>query len=419
MEHTIRTTIVMRLTNSTALLFLMLIVEHAAAHDWPRFRGPNGAGQSDEATIPVEWTDDDFCWKVPLPGIGHSSPVVWDESVFLTSGDPQTGDQLVLCLEARQGRELWQQRIHGEPYSVHLRNSFASSTPAVDHDHLYVAWISDGQLMLAAIDRTGQRVWEKQLGTYHSRHGFGTSPIIYGDTVILANDQEEESFLIALDRRSGGERWKSKRIRGTAAYATPCVYDAADGPDELIFNSTANGMTSINPLTGETNWKMDVFRLRVISSPIATAGLIFGTYGSGQGGNTLVAVRPAARPGEEPQLVYPVEKGAPYVPTPVANNDLVFLWTDRGVVSCIEAEDGKQVWQHRVGGNYSGSPIRVADRIYCISDDGEVVVVAAQRDFKLLARNPLGEPSRATPAVAGGRMYLRTERSLVCVGSRE
>jgi len=403
---------------------LVLVVQHglsalAGGENWTRFRGPNGTGASEAEGIPVTWTEADYNWKIELPGGGNSSPVVWGERVFITSGDPKTGDQVVLCLNAEAGRTIWEKRLPSSPHHLHSRNSYASSTPAVDAERLYVAWASPDKYRLAALDHGGNLVWEIELGPFDSQHGFGTSPIVVGEMVIIGSEQKgPNSFLLAVDRRTGETKWKTPREYRRTAYSTPCVREKEDGETELIFNSGANGITGVDPQTGEVNWQIKVFDKRSVSSPICVGGLAFGSCGSGGGGNYVVAVRPGGE-GKEPEVAYKIAKSAPYVPTPVAYGDLVFLWYDKGVASCIEAGTGEIHWQERVSGNYSGSPVRVEDRIYCISDEGECVVLAADKEFKLLARNDLGERSRATPAVAGGRMYLRTYGHLMSIGGKK
>ncbi len=198
------------------------------------------------------------------------------------------------------------------------------------------------------------------------------------------------------------------------SYATPCIYEPPGGQPELICASTAHGIYSLDPETGHENWAIDVFSMRTVSSPIITGGLIFGTTGSGGGGNYVVAVKP----GVDPQVEYELKKQAPYVPCPVAQDGLVFLWSDKGIATCIRADGGEQVWQHRIGGNFSGSPVIAGNGIYCIDEDGVVVVLAADEKFQLLGRSPLGEASRSTPAVANGRMYLRTYSHLVSIGGK-
>jgi outer membrane protein assembly factor BamB len=272
-----------------------------------------------------------------------------------------------------------------------------------------------------ALDHDGETVWSQDdLGPYASQHGFGGSPMLFRDLVILCNEQlapgetpSETSAIMAFDRHTGQPRWSTPRISTTVSYSVPCLRQTEGGAAELICCNTGNGIYSLDPSTGRENWSIDVFTMRTVSSPVIAGGLIFGSTGSGQGGNYVVAVRP---PGTRPEVAYRVEQPAPYVPTPVAHGDLVFLWADTGIVTCLDAATGRVFWRERVGGNYSGSPVRVADRLYGISERGEVVVLAAAKEYRLISRNPLGEDSRSTPAVAGGRMYLRTYSHLFSLG---
>ena len=193
----------------------------------------------------------------------------------------------------------------------------------------------------------------------------------------------------------------------------PCILRAEGQPDELICCSTADGIFSLDPLTGKENWKNEVFSMRTVSSPQLSNGLIFGSTGSGGGGNYVVALKG----GPDSEIAYRVEQPAPYVPTPVFKDDMGFLWADKGIVTCIDAASGKKHWQKRMGGNFSGSPVLAGDNIYCISDAGVVCVIAASKKYKLLGKTELGEASRSTPAIANGRIYFRTESKLICIGN--
>ena len=403
------------------LAALILAIPSAMAQEWTRFRGPNGSGESNCKSIPEKWSEDDYNWKVSLPGRGHSSPVLWDDKVFLLSADPDLATLYVLCLSANDGQMIWNKHFPAKPYSVHLRNSFATSTPTVDAQRVYVARSTGDEATLIALDHTGKVEWESHLGPFDCIHGFGTSPILFDDRIILSltqeisSDPDEESansFVVALDRASGEMIWKTPQRTSRVSYSTPCLRKSENGAMELICCNQAHGILGLDMDTGKENWSLDVLEKRTVSSPVLTAGLVFATNGSGGGGNYLVAIRP----GGQAELAYRITKQAPYVPSVVGHGDLLFLWSDKGVASCIHAGDGMVVWRERVGGNYSSSPIRVANRLYCVDEDGVVVVLAADRKFRELARIPLGEPSRSTPAVAGGHMYLRTNSQLFSVG---
>jgi outer membrane protein assembly factor BamB len=402
----------------------VFLISPVHAQQWTRFRGPNGTGVGQGKNIPIEWTERDYDWKIALPGIGHSSPVVWGDRVFLLSADPDDATRFMLCVDAVTGKIIWQKAYQSTPHHLHTRNTFASGTPTVDEKHVYIAWSTPESATLKAFDHQGNEVWTRDLGTWTSQHGFGSSPIVYQDLVILSNQQQAQqldpgqqpgkSYMHAFDRLTGEDRWKTSRTATRVCYSTPCIYQPSTGRPQLLCFSTGDGFYSLDPENGKPNWAVPAFRMRTVNSPIVVGDLVLGGNGSGGGGNYLVALRL----GDKPEIVYEVKppRRAPYVPTPIAHDDLVFLFCDRGIVHCIKVTDGSEVWVERVSRGFSGSPIRIDDRIYCIDDEGEVVVLAAEPVFKELARNPLGEGSRSTPAVSGGRMFLRTYSHLISIG---
>ena len=397
---------------ATSVAIVLTFVLDLAAEQWTRFRGPNGSGES-EAVLPATWTDADYNWKVELPGRGHSSPVIWGDRLWVTTATSET-ERILLAIDVRSGKTLWQRQFHCAGHPIHKQNSFASSSPTVDADRVYVAWATPEAYRVFAMDHDGKPLWDADLGPFDSQHGYGASPIVFEDLLILNNDQDGDSALWALDRATGGERWKLPRRTAVAAYSTPCVFRGENGATQLIFNSQAHGITGVDPKSGEKLWELELFDKRSVSSPIVVGGLVFGSCGSGAGGNYVVAVRP----GIAPQLAYKIDRSAPYVPTSVARGDLLFLWADNSVVTCVKADSGTQIWQQRVGGNFSSSPVRASDKIYCVSAEGDVVVLAAEAQFKELGRVPLGEVCRSTPAIAGGRLYLRTESRLLSLGGK-
>jgi len=406
----------------TAFL-VILNADPVEGQQWARFRGPNGTGESEAVSIPVRWTDKDYRWTAKLPGVGHSSPVVWDDRVVVTAASEEGDKFTVLCLATADGAQRWSQTIATERYTKSALNSYASTTPALDAKHVYATWATPTKYVVAALSlEDGREVWRREFDPFRSEHGLAVSPLVWEDLVVVPNDQDGPSWIIALDSSSGKTRWQADRRGGKdgAAFATPCVFQPEGGKAQLILSSRAHGISALEPRSGKTLWELPVFQFRAVGSPTVAAGLIFATAGVGGVGRQMVAIRPGDPNGKaDAKVIYRPENPIPYVPVPVAKGNLVFLWQDRGVVTCLDGPTGKVLWRERVGGDYFSSPIRVADRLYCPTRNGEMVVLAASDHFRQLARFPLGEKTHATPAVAGDTMYVRTLSQLAAIGGKQ
>lgn len=392
---------------------------------WTRFRGPNGSGLSD-ADIPSQWTEKDFNWKTALPGGGNSSPVVYKDRVFLLCADDKTGEHMVVCVNAPDGSIRWTRQYPARAYHIHEFNSYASNSPAVDERNVYVCWSTPEEFSVLALDHDGNEIWKRDLGVLVSQHGGGQSPMVYGENVYVGNDHEgPESFDYALDRKTGKIVWKVPRGHSDKFSAsTPCVYQPKDGPPQVIFMSKNHGFSGMDPATGRVIWEIDkVFDARPIASPYIADGLIFGSCGDGPAGHQFVCVKPADD-GQTAEAAYVLKKAIPYVPTSIVKNGLLFYVTDNGVMKCLKPATGETVWTQRLDGNFFGSLVCARDKIFCLSKEGDAYVIAAADTFKLLARNPLKfenpdehqPPLSTTPAVSGGRMYVRTYTHLVSIG---
>ena len=402
-----------------ATLCLNMAPTAAGEENWSRFRGPNGAGVAPGVEFPAEWTAKDYLWRVALPGKGHSSPIGWGSRLFVTAGDADAGQMTLAALDAATGETLWTRRFASPAYKMHPSNSLASSTPAADAQRVYVAWAHDGSLELAALDHRGGQVWRRELGKLGFKHGFGVSPIVVDDLVVMPCDSEGESFIVGLDARTGDVRWRRERASGTDSYATPAVWQTDDGGEQIIVESTAEGMQALSPRDGEMIWKVpDVFPARCVGSPVVADGVVIGASGEGGNGRSFVAVKPPENSASEAAVAYKLDKSIPQSPTPVAYHGLLFVLSDRGVVSCCDLNTGQMHWTERVGGNYFASPVVAGGKLYCVAADGATNVLAASEIYQLLGRSELGEASEATPAIHGGRMYLRTEGSLACLAGK-
>ena len=412
------------------LLSWVVVSTHSvSAQEWTRFRGPNGTGVSEATTIPSSWTPADYNWRIELPGIGHSSPVIWGSRLFLLSADPQSATRHVLCYSTEDGSLVWQRDFESATHTLHDRSSYASSTPAIDEERVYFGWSTPTETTLIAFDHDGKEVWKEDLGRWVSQHGFGTSPVVYNDMLLLHNSQQADqlregikpgdSRMMAFNRRTGQLLWETPLVSKNVCYSVPFIYQGESGAAELICTCTGNGVFSLDPYSGNKNWEIDVFDKRTVASPIFAGGHIFGSTGSGAYSQNYVV---AVKPGNPPELAYQLNNSsrmkAPYVPGAIAKGNYVFLLYDQGFATCIDARTGEIQWtEARTGANFSGSPIRVGDNIYCVDEEGVVFVIAAdEKEYRLVSKNPLGEPSRSTPAVSGGRLYLRTYSHLVSVG---
>jgi outer membrane protein assembly factor BamB len=407
------------LSTFTAVTFC-LSGEALHAENWTRFRGPNGSGISEAKTVPVKWAEKEINWKAELPGIGHSSPVVWGDRLFVTAADVEAGKRFLICLKTTDGSITWKRTADFAKYRLHSNNSFASNTPAVDANHVYVLWQSKQESALVAFDHDGQEAWRYDMGAYLHGQGGGTSPIVHEGLVFVSNDHSKGSFLVAVDSKAGKEVWKIPRAGKRACYSTPCVFPVAGGESEIVFTHSFEGVIGVASRTGKPSWKVDPFGRapqRAVGSPLVTDGLVIASSGARVAEKIVVAIRP--RPmgdGSKAEEVFRVTKIAPHVPTPLAYNKRLYLWTDTGVVGCVNMKTGKTIWQKRVGGNFFGSPVCIDGKLYSVDLEGNVVVLATGDKYEELARNALGEPSRATPAVADGRLFVRTYSHVFSIG---
>ena len=395
------------------LLLLMLIVvfgtSPTSAENWPRYRGADGSGVSEAKGFPTSWSQGDYEWVVELPGEGHSSPVIWDQDLFVTTATDEGRVRYLLCLDAATGKIKWSRAAGFNTNPKHAKNSFASSSPATDGERVYVAFADEERFGLVAYDLEGNLVWRNWLGPFLSRHGQGTSPIVFEDLVIIPNDQDGPSSIVAYDRRDGRLVWSSLRSAREASYATPLVLELPGKKPQLICLSGATGLSSLDPWSGGLNWSTAELPKRTVASPTYASGLVYAICGEGGKGVRMIGVDPSGSGAiETTHVKFRRDKDIPYVPAVVGVNDSVFLWTDNGVVICLDPKTQKTRWQERIGGNFSGSPICVDGKLYCIEESGKVIVVDAGTEFRLLGENPIGDPSYSTPAVANGRLYLRS-----------
>lgn len=388
------------------------------AENWPRFRGADGSGVAPEQGIPTAWKASDYAWQVEIPGVGHGAPVIWGKSLFVTSAVSNGRERSLLCMDADNGELKWSRTVGFNTHAKHEKNSYASSTPVTDGERVYVAFADQERYAVAAYTMDGDLVWRNWLGPYTSQHGLGASPIIFEDLLIVPNDQDGPSAIVALDRRNGQLVWSTLRNFREASYATPIIIEPPGTRPQLICVSGATGITSLDPWTGAQNWFTEPLPKRTVASPVYAAGLVFATCGQGGKGDLLIGVDPLKINADgSATVVYQRDKSLPYVPTIIGYGDHLYIWNDNSIVMCLDPKTDTIVWQERLGGKYSGSPLCIGGKLYCMDEEGKVAVVDASPTFKHYEGGDLGDPSHSTPAVANGKLYLRSFHKLACLAA--
>jgi outer membrane protein assembly factor BamB len=397
-----------------SLVFLVLAAS-APAGDWPGWRGPRGDGTSDETHLPLRWNPtENVRWKVPIPGKGHSSPIVWGERLFVTTCLEKDEKRLLLCLDRRNGKLLWEREVLTAPLErKHKLNSFASSTPVTDGQHVWVSFLAYPDMQVVCYDFAGNLVWRRSPGKFYSPHGFCSSPMLYQDMVLLNGDQDAEAYLVALDKATGAERWRADRPNRTRSYCTPILIDAA-GKKQLVL-SGSKCVASYDPDTGKQLWIIDGPTEQYVASLVFLQDVLFLTAGFPE--FHLMGIRPDGEGNvTQTHVLWHDRRGASYVPSPIAWDRYFFVVSDGGVASCLEAKTGKRLWMERLGRHHSASLVAADGYLYFPDDDGITFVLKAGPKFEVVSRNALEEECYASPAIAHGQLFIRTLHHLYCIG---
>jgi outer membrane protein assembly factor BamB len=389
------------------------------AEDWPGFRGPTGQGIVREGSMPVEWSSKTATWKQPMSGNGWSSPVIVGGKIYLTSAVPgQEGFSLrALCLETKTGKTLWDTEVFKEAAGApkpHSKNSHASPTPIVEGDRLFVHF---GHLGTACLDLSGKVLW-KNVQRYSPVHGNGGTPVLVDGLVIFSCDGASSPYVVALDAATGKEVWKKPR-QGNAdrkfSFSTPLVIEVKGAKDvtkaHQVISPGSNQVTAFDPKTGNPIWTVTYDGYSVIPRPVYGHGMVF--LSTGYNSPSLLAIKPDGT-GDvtKTHVAWTARKGAPHTPSPLLVGDELYMVSDGGVASCLDAKTGKVHWSERIGGGYSASPIYASGKVYFQSEDGVTTVVKAGTKFEEVAKNKLNERTLASFAVADGALYLRTDKNL-------
>jgi outer membrane protein assembly factor BamB len=402
----------------------MVEAEGEAAKYWPRWRGPSGQGVVRSGEYPDTWSEKSIAWKVPVPGRGNSSPIVWRDRIFFTTAYNDGARLSLLCFRRSDGKLLWELAAPQESVEyVHPKNGHASATPVTDGERVYASFGPHG---LIAASFEGKLLWHAPIGRVDNYHGTAGSPVLYKDTVIIYQDgganfgappsASVPSFIAAFDRKTGKTLWRTPRS-ATVGWGTAIVIRAGDR-DELVVCSQRRA-TAYDPANGRELWTVSGLTFEVIPTPVVGHDLVF--CSSGRAGPTI-AIRPGGS-GDvtSTHVAWSTPKGSPFVPSGIIVGDVLYLVNDmQSIITAYEAKTGTLLFQGRLGEarreSFSSSPVALDGKVFFTNDDGETFVIEAAREFKLLHVNRLGEPTYASPALVDGRWYFRTASSLVAIG---
>ena len=444
-----------RLTISLLLVSILSLSSTTThAQNWPSFRGPNASGIAENAKPPITWDvekSNNVLWKTDIPGLSHASPIVWDNQIYVitaVSGDAKSTfsakdrgiglatDEvkhtwMIYALDKRNGKVLWTNTaFEGVPRAKrHVKATQANSTPVTDGRYVVALFGSEG---LACYDTKGKLLWKQDLGVLNpglwddkeSSWGHSSSPIIYRDLVIVQADGHKQSFIAAFNLKDGKQSWRVERNEITS-WATPTIYQGANRV-EIIANG-GRFIRGYDPLTGKELWRFADNDTQVkMQAPLVAHDLIYITGGYPPG-RAMYAFRPGAvgdislKSGEEKNefIVWRTSKGSPYTPTPIIYGDLMYALADNGVLSAYDAKTGDTIYQQRLPSSFSASPVAADGKLYLASEDGDVFVVKAGRQYELLSRNTMGQPLMATPAVSHGMLIVRGDKAIYALGERK
>ena len=410
------------------------VASHATAEDWPGWRGPRGDGSTPTAG-PTKWdgeSGDNVKWKTPLPGNGHSSPVVWGDKLFVTSCLLDREERVLICLDRDTGKTLWQRTVlQARLESKHALNSYASSTPATDGELVYVSFleaseeqipapnvgnlrlIHPGKMVVAAYDLDGNQKWIVRPGDFISAHGFCSNPLLYRDTLIINGDHDGDSYLLALHKRTGEQVWKQPRRHKTRSYVTPLIRNI-DGTDQMVLSGSLC-VASFDPSTGERNWSVEGPTEQFVASLVFDGSNFFAV--GGYPTHHVIAIRPGGL-GDvtESHVSWHKTNVRCYVPSPVVVGNYLLVADDRGTANCFDTRTGERLWQTRLGKHYSASLCSAAGLVYFIADDGITKIIRPGPKPDVVAENELGENVYSSPAFADGELFIRGGEHLFCIG---
>lgn len=386
--------------------------------DFPAWRNIDQDGVENERDVPVEWSADrGVLWSAEVPGKGHSSPIICNERIFLTAGEQTSETQSVLAYDQSSGEKLWQTVVHqsGLP-AKHGKNSHASATPACDAEHVYAAFINSGGLHLSALDHEGNIAWQREVGPFESEHGFGSSVLLWKGLLFLNGDSRGNGYIAAINSESGELVWRTPRPGPGrhGSYATPIVAQLG-GRDQLILAGYGR-VTSYDPATGAEIWHCDG-PAEVMANTLAFRDPLVIASGGYPEKEILCVDASGSGDVTETHVKWSASRNVGYVPSPTLVGDRLYSMADNGVVACFTLDGGEMLWNQRLGGDFSASPLVVGKRFYVPDESGLMFVFEVEPQYKLLAKNRLDDQGgMASLAVSGNHLFVRTASKLYCLG---
>jgi outer membrane protein assembly factor BamB len=411
-EHAPETVVFLTETNAPAI--------SVSATDWAWWRGPQQDGHSPSAAPVTTWSaTENVLWKSSVPGRGHSTPSVCGERVYLTTANEAAQEQLLLAYDRASGDRLWSVVIHkGNLPRMHSKNSQASASPACDGHRVFCAFVNAGRLFVTAVSLDGKIIKQTDTGAFTPEHGFGSSPVLHESMIIVNGDSMKDSFVAAVDRDSLELVWKTTRpsTGEHGSYGTPVVAELAGRPQIVLAGMRST--SAYDPQTGKRLWTCAGPADVTACTPAFGDELVFSSGGFPQ--KELLAIRPdGSGDVTETHVAWRTTKGVTYVPSPLYHGGRLFVVDDGGTMTCFDAKTGDEIWQDRLDGDFSASPVAAAGLIFATNERGVTYVVRAGDKFELLSANNLGSGGFASPVVCDGRIYLRTEDALYCIGPSE
>jgi len=396
-----------------SLLYLPLL----HAENWPQWRGPRMDGTSLDQGFAAKLDEKSVTWRKELPGQGHASPIVWDDRLFTVALLPEKEERVLLCVDRSQGKVLWQKTVLKSPLEgKHRLNSHASSTPATDGERIFTAFLDGNTVVISAHDFSGKQLWQVRPGVFASKHGFCSSPILHEDKVIVNCDHDGPGYIVALSRTDGRQLWRIERPNQTRSYCVPMIREM-DGRVQMVLSGT-KCVTSYDPNNGRLLWMIDGPTEQFVASLVHDAKSNHLLMSGGFPEHHILAIKPNGVGNvTDSHIEWRTNKGVSYVPSPICEKGWFLIVSDSGIAHCFDAKTGDIAWEERMKEHHA-SLVSAEGKVWFINDFGTLRLIKPGKEYELMAEMELEEKIFASPAMSEGQIFVRGEKSLICLGKR-